>query len=52
MNHFLEIASGQIVGLEVVAGHVGQTGFMSLNHGLYDFCYGHFTDAHEHQLHH
>ena len=25
---------------------------MGLNHGLYNFRYGYFTNAHEHQLHH
>ncbi len=50
MHHLLHVASGKIVGFEIIAGHAGQSGLVCLDHGSdYHRC-GHFTDTHQHEL--
>ncbi len=50
MHHFLDITSGEVVGFEVIAGHVLQTGFVGFDQGLNDHIGRDFTYAHKHEL--
>ena len=40
----------QIVRLESIAFHIGQTGFVRLNHTVNDLCGRHFANTHKEEL--
>ncbi len=50
MYYFLNVAASQIVGLKVIACHIGQSSFVGFNHSADNSGCWHFTYAHQHQL--
>ena len=51
MHYLLDIASGQIVGLEVIAVDIVEPGLVGFDERAYDDGCGHLAYAHQEELH-